>query len=70
MLETRRENASILIVLEHIHRRNISPLLRHLLTSRVYLEWPPKSSRKQKDFWETLTKALRQPEQQQSHVVV
>ena len=62
LLGKMREDQLILLVLENIKHKNMSPLLRHLMTTHVYLKWSKSSARKQWKFWSTLGKALSDSE--------
>ena len=66
LLDRKRENALIIIVLEHIHEAYMSPLLRHLLRTRVYLRWPRNNPLAEQKFWRTLLKVLRPTSRQET----
>nr|XP_022916429.1 toll-like receptor 4 [Onthophagus taurus]XP_022916430.1 toll-like receptor 4 [Onthophagus taurus] len=47
----------IMIKLGNISSGNISPMLKYLMKTRIYLQWDP-TENKQKQFWEKLRNAL------------
>ncbi|XP_037084495.1 toll-like receptor 2 type-2 [Pollicipes pollicipes] len=50
----------ILVKLGKIRRRHLTPTIRYLMRTRIYIEWGP-SAQQQQLFWERLRTALRRP---------
>ena len=59
-VEADRDNI-ILVILEEIDGRNITPRLRMQMQTKTYIEWTSGSETGQQLFWAKLYEALKQP---------